>query len=77
MKMSADEMTTSTDPSMMNLLDQAHRRASLHRPVHRAVEEREDEAGKSVHEQLSQIRALSPPGDQIDSVVLLRAIRDE
>ncbi|HKG85472.1 MAG TPA: hypothetical protein VKB16_20325 [Beijerinckiaceae bacterium] len=77
MKMSADEMTTSTDPSMMNLLDHARRRASLHRPVHGTVEEREDEAGKSVHEQLSQIRALTPPGGQIDSVVLLRAIRDE
>jgi len=77
MKMSADEMTTSTDPSMMNLLDQARRRASVHRPVHGAVEEPEDEAGESVHEQLSQIRALTPPGDQIDSIVLLRAIRDE
>ncbi len=62
---------------MMNLRNEALQRASLHRPVHGAVAERKDEAGKSVHEQLSQIRALTPPGEQIDSVVLLRAIRDE
>jgi hypothetical protein len=75
--MSADEMMTSTDPSMMNLLDEALRRASSHHPVHAAAGETEEEPDKSVHERLSQIRALTPPGDQIDSVVLLRAIRNE
>jgi hypothetical protein len=74
--MSADEMT-STDPLMMSLLNEALRRASSHRPVHAVAAETDDESDQSVHERLSQIRALTPPGDQIDSVVLLRAIRDE
>jgi hypothetical protein len=77
MQMSADEMATRTDPLMMSLLNEALRRASSHHPVHAAVEEIDDGSAKSVHERLSQIRALTPPGDQIDSVVLLRAIRDE
>jgi uncharacterized protein YaaN involved in tellurite resistance len=75
--MSADEMTTGSDASMMDLLKEALRRASSHLPVHAAAGESEEESVKSIHERLSQIRAMTPPGDQIDSVVLLRAIRDE
>ncbi len=75
--MSIETMTTTIDPSMMSLLNEALRRAASHNQVHAAAEERDDGSVRSVHERLRQNRALTPPGDQIDSLVLLRAIRDE
>lgn len=76
--MPMDQLATTGNPAMADLLDQALRRAALHRPVYPTDKGRRDNAPvQSMHDRLRDIRALTPPCEQIDSLELLRAIRDE